>query len=128
MRQRGRVGRLARSVFPLRPGTIIDQPRRDLPPAPERLDQPEKEAWDAILREHDINYPGRILLEMGLTSIDRARACCATIDRDGGSWITNRRSGLPRRHPLWGTEIRLLQFARQVFKMLKIELRNDLAH
>jgi len=128
VRQRGRIGALQREVIALRPGVILDQPRRELTPPPERLDQPEKAAWDAILRQHDLNYPGRMLLEMGLTSIGRARACRATIDADGGSWVTSRRTGLPRRHPLWGTEIRLLQFARQVFKMLKIELRDDLAH
>jgi hypothetical protein len=122
--QRGRKGQLAREVIPLRSAIIADRLSRELPPAPERLDQPEKATWNAILREHDLNHAGRLLLEMGLRSIGRARACRGVIDRDGGDFVTGRR-GLPRPHPLVSTEIRLLQTARQVFKMLKINLRGE---
>ena len=60
---------------------------------------------------------------MGLRSIGRARVCRAAIDRDG-EFIANRK-GIPRPHPLVSTEIRLLQSARQIFKMLKINLRGE---
>jgi len=123
MLQRGRKGQLQREVIPLRSAMIANRLAHELPPPPERLDQPEREAWSAILRQHDLNYPGRMLLEMGLRSIGRARVCRAAIDRDG-EFIANRK-GIPRPHPLVSTEIRLLQSARQIFKMLKINLRGE---
>jgi hypothetical protein len=121
--QRGRKGQLQREVIPIRRAIILDQLGRELPPSPESLDPIEREAWQQILRQHTLNYPGRMLLEMGLRSIGRARACRAAIDRDG-EFIPNRK-GIPRPHPLWGTEIKLLATARQIFKMLKIPLRES---
>jgi hypothetical protein len=94
MLQRGRKGRLSRSVIPIAPHIVVDQPPRDRPPAPELLDPAEKETWDAIMREQNINYAGRMLLEMALTSIGRARVCRSIINRDG-ELIAGRR-GLPR--------------------------------
>ena len=75
------------------------------------------------MRTHDINYVGRMLLENALLSIGRARACRSIIDRDG-EFIADRR-GLPRRHPLLSIEARSRQLARRIFKMLKIELREE---
>jgi hypothetical protein len=111
-------------VIPVRPHVVIDQPRHDLPLAPPHLDQIEKEAWDVIMRTHDINYAGRILLEMALSSVGRARICRLAVERDG-MFITGRGGGL-RRHPLLSVEVSSRQLARQIFKMLRIELFNDL--
>ena len=123
MLQRGRKGQLQREVIALRSGIVVDHRGRELPPPPEHLDPIEKETWHQILRQHDLNYPGRMLLEMGLRSIGRARYIRGLIDRDG-EFITGR-NGIPRPHPLVSTEIRLLQLARQLFKMLRINLRRE---
>ena len=76
------------------------------------------------MQAQDLTYAGRMLLGMGLRSISRARHVRGVIDADGGDFVVGRK-GLTRPHPLVSTEIRLLQSARQIFKMLKIPLRES---
>jgi hypothetical protein len=113
--QRGRKGRLSRSVIPIAPHIVIDQTRRNLPQPPEDLYAPEKEIWNAIMHQHNLNCVGLMFLESALFSLGRARICRDIINRDGEL----------RRHPLLSIEVRARQLARQIFKMLKIELRDD---
>jgi hypothetical protein len=113
--QGGRKGRLSRSVIPIAPHIVIDQTRRNLPHPPEDLNAPEKEIWNAIMRQHNLNCVGLMFLESALFSLGRACICRDIINRDGEL----------RRHPLLSIEVRARQLARQIFKMLRIELRND---
>jgi hypothetical protein len=113
--QRGRKGELSRSVIPIAPHIVIDRTRRNLPQPPEDLNAPEKEIWNTIMRQHNLNCVGLMFLESALFSLGRARICRDIINRDGEL----------RRHPLLSIEVRGRQLARQIFKMLKIELRDD---
>jgi hypothetical protein len=102
-------------VIPIGPHVVIDQSRRNLPPPPEDLNAPEKQIWYAITRKHNLNCVGLMFLESALFSLGRARMCRDIINRDGEL----------RRHPLLSIEVRARQLARQIFKMLKIELRDN---
>src|SRR5215469_10950268 len=57
--QRGRKGRLSRSVIPIAPHIVVDQTRRNLPQPPEDLNAPEQEIWNAIMRQHNLNCVAR---------------------------------------------------------------------
>ena len=113
--QRGQKGRPSRSVIPIAPHIVVDQTRRNLPQPPGDLKPPEKEIWNAIMRQHNLNCVCLMFLESALFSLGRARICRDIINRDGEL----------RRHPLLSIEVRARQHARQIFKMLKIELRDD---
>ena len=77
--------------------------------------------WKRIVREHNLNYVGEMLLENALLALGRARTCREIIQHDG-ILLTNR-DGLPRRHPLASIEVQSRKLAHSIFKMLHIDLR-----
>src|SRR5262245_3439871 len=78
------------------------------PPPPQHLGGEEQEKlWNNIVREHNFNHVGLMLLESALRTHARAEEVQKIIDRDGPVLVS--RKGLPRKHPLLGLEIRLRQ-------------------
>jgi hypothetical protein len=126
MLQRGRVGKLRRAMLPMMHQQQKGASIHKLPPPPPKyLDAPEREAWNAIMHEHDgLNRGGELLLENALQAMGRARTLRAIIDRDGV--LLTGREGLPRKHPLLAIEAQLRKLVQTTFKALKIELRGEL--
>ena len=130
MLQRGRKSRSSREFLAL-VGQTSDQqskaPAPDLPEPPAHfVTKPEeREIWFTVLRENPhLNYSGHILLAMAVNAIGRAQVCAKTIDEAGGPLTVDNRGRL-RRHPLAGIEVANRKLARDLFKMLKIELREE---
>jgi hypothetical protein len=126
MLQRGRKSKGSREVLALvgkGASHLQVAPPDDPPPPPEHLGIREQEAWKAIVREHSFNRAGHVLLENGLQSLRQARVLRTIIDRDGVMLIN--RDGLPRKHPALALEVQLRKLAWDIFKAMKIELRNE---
>jgi hypothetical protein len=121
--QRGRKSRALRDIIPLAPHLVGSAPPRNLTPPPELLAEPEQKVWTAIMRNYDFNRGGEFLLENALLSLERARKCREIIDRDGP--LLTRRDGLPKRHPLLSIEAQSRKLVQAIFKLLKIDLRED---
>jgi len=127
MLQRGRKSRSSRQFLSLVGRTPHRQHSACHPPEPpDQLAEPERGIWCTILAENDINPAGRTLLSIALNSLARARQCAKIIAKDGGPLIIGR-SGMPRRHPLAGIEVQNRKLVRDIFKLLRIELRGELA-
>jgi hypothetical protein len=100
-------------------------PAPELPEPPSHFGDAERETWYSILRENPhLNYCGCMLLGMAIHALHQAQYCAEIIDRDGGPLSIDSR-GRPKRHPLAGLEVANRKLARDIFKMLKIELRED---
>ena len=128
MLQRGRKSRSSREFLAL-VGQTSDQqskaPAPDLPEPPAHfVTKPEeREIWFTVLRENPhLNYSGHILLAMAVNAIGRAQHCAEIVDKAGGPLSIDNRGRL-KRHPLAGLEVANRKLARDLFKMLKIELR-----
>lgn len=129
MLQRGRKSRSSREFLAL-VGRTPDQqskaPAQELPEPPIHFDEAERETWYAILRENPrLNYSGCTLLGMAVNAIHRAQHCAKVVDKAGGPLSIDSRGRL-KRHPLAGLEVANRKLARDLFKMLKINLRGEL--
>jgi hypothetical protein len=127
MLQRGRKSQATREILALvgrTPQLNRQAPSYDPPSPPKYLDAPEREAWNIIVREHDFNRAGHLLLENALRSLGRARKCREIIDRDGA--LLTRRDGLPKRHPLLNVEVQSRKLVHAIFKVLRINLGGEL--
>jgi hypothetical protein len=101
-------------------------PAPEMPEPPSHLDEPERQSWYAILRENPhLNYSGCTLLGMAVKAIHRAQHCAEVVDKAGGPLSIDSRGRL-KRHPLAGLEVANRKLARDLFKMLKINLRGEL--
>jgi hypothetical protein len=126
--QRGRRSKSHREFLAL-VGRIPDQqpkaPAPDLPEPPSHFREAERETWYAILRENpQLNYSGCMLLGISINALARAQVCAKTIDEAGGPLSIDNRGRL-KRHPLAGIEVANRKLAKDLFKMLKIELREE---
>src|SRR6516165_1775814 len=126
--QRGRKSRSSREFLAL-VGRTSDQqskaPTPELPAPPDHFGEADRETWYAILRENPyLNYSGCMLLGIAINALARAQVCAKTIDEAGGPLSVDNR-GRPRRHPLAGLEVANRKLAKDLFKMLKIELREE---
>jgi hypothetical protein len=102
-----------------------EAPAPELPEPPSHFGDAERETWYAILRENPhLNYSGHMLLAMAVNAIGRAQYCAEIVDKDGGPLSIDNR-GRPKRHPLAGLEVANRKLAKDLFKMLKIELREE---
>ena len=121
--QGGRKGRLARSMISLAPHLQPKAPAPDLPEPPSHFGDAERETWYAVLCENPrLNYCGCMLLGMAINALHRAQHCAEVVDKAGGPLSIDTRGRL-KRHPLAGVEVANRKLARDLFKMLKIELR-----
>jgi hypothetical protein len=62
---------------------------------------------------------------MAINAAARAQYCAETIDKAGGPLSIDSRGRL-RRHPLAGIEVANRKLAKDLFKMLRINLRGEL--
>jgi|SRR6516164_9382492 hypothetical protein len=120
MLQRGRRSRGSREFLTLIGHT--PQPR-DLPPPPAHFDEAKRKTWSTLVRENrHLNHCGCTLLECAISALFRARFCAKIIKEDGGTLIIGK-DHRPRRHPLASLEVQNRKLVRDIFKMLKIEVR-----
>ena len=128
MLQRGRKSRSSREFLALvgrAPHRQPSEPAPEPPEPPSHFGEAERETWYAILRENPyLTYSGCMLLGMAINAAARAQYCAKTIDKAGGPLSVDNRGRL-RRHPLAGIEVANRKLARDLFKMLKIELREE---
>jgi len=122
--QRGRKSRSSREFLALVGRTPDPKaPAPHMPELPSDLGEAERKTWYAILHENPhLNYGGGILLELAINAIARAQQCSKIIAKDGGPLIIGD-DHKPCRHPLTGIEVQNRKLAREVFKLLRIEVR-----
>jgi len=129
MLQRGRKSRSSREFLALvgrAPHRQPSEPAPEPPEPPSHFGEAERETWYAILRENPyFNYSGCMLLGMAINAAVRAQYCAEIIDKAGGPLSIDNRGRL-KRHPLAGIEVANRKLARDLFKMLKINLREEL--
>jgi hypothetical protein len=101
-------------------------PAPHLPEPPSDLGEAERMTWYAILRNNPhLNYSGQMLLAVAVNAIGRAQHCAEIVDKAGGPLSIDSR-GRPKRHPLAGLEVANRKLAKDILKMLKINLRGEL--
>ena len=61
---------------------------------------------------------------MAINAIHRAQHCAGIVDKAGGPLSVDNRGRL-KRHPLAGIEVANRKLAKDLFKMLKIDLRGE---
>jgi len=129
--QRGRKSRSSREFLAMVGRTPNQQPKAptpELPEPPSHFGEAERETWYAILRENpQLNYSGCMLLGIAINALARAQVCAKIIDAAGGPLSVDSRARL-RKHPLASLEVANRKLARDLFKMLKIELRDDFTY
>jgi hypothetical protein len=128
--QRGRKSKSSREFLALVgriPHQQPNEPAPELPEPPAHLaaKPEEREIWFTVLRENPhLNGSGHTLLAMAVNALGRAQHCAQIIDKAGGPLSIDNRGRL-KRHPLAGLEVANRKLARDLFKMLKIELREQ---
>ena len=126
MLQRGRKSRSSREFLASVDRTPDQQSKAPAPEPPSQFGEAERETWYAILRENPhLNYSGCMLLGMAINAAARAQYSAEIIDKAGGPLSIDSRGRL-KRHPLAGIEVANRKLARDLFKMLKINLRGEL--
>ena len=128
MLQRGRKSRSSREFLGLvgrAPHLQPSEPAPELPEPPSHFGEAERETWYSILRENPhLNYSGCTLLAMAINAIHRVQHCAGIVDKAGGPLSVDNRGRL-KRHPLAGIEVANRKLAKDLFKMLKIDLRGE---
>ena len=100
MRQRGRIGRLQRETMPYEPHLNRPAPVHHLLPAPDDLEESEKQLWRAIVAQHNFNTAAAALLHSGL----RSRAIARTAHQASVSRKNYHPERKPPRHVDLGTD------------------------
>jgi phage terminase small subunit len=126
MLQRGRRSKASREIL-----TLVgrhqqsSEPTLELPEPPDHFDAAARETWYNIVRENPhLNYCGHMLLGMAVSALHQAQHCAEVVDKAGGP-LSNDKRGRPKRHPLAGLVVANNKLARDLFKMLKIQLREN---
>ena len=122
MRQRGRIGRLQREMMPYSPHLNRPPPVHHLLPAPDDLEEPEKQIWRVIVAQHNFNAAAAALLHSGLRSRAIARTAQEIVERDG--MTLPGRYG-PRLHPMLRIEKASRYLFYQTCKLLHVQMELD---
>jgi phage terminase small subunit len=87
------------------------------PEAPSWVQEPEREFWDATVREYEVEGPSLAMLEVAVSAMQRLREARDVLDREG-LVVPGRYEGMLRQHPLVGVErdarVQLLRALREL--------------
>lgn len=119
MKQRGRKSAAYLAALAMYPDPDPPRPAYDPPPPPEYLGEPERQLWNDLFREYELQgIVAETLMATALCAHQRARECSEQIRRDG--LVLTGKRGQIKVHPLFTAEQRALRAYYAGIKALRL--------